>query len=427
MSDKIAHIRMVPCSASGMEPSVDDVRAVAREELGSIETINVIACMVRDSIDGQVAVALHKLGVMSFREQVAAVDNAPSLKFWPPNREPDFGAEDSDDWQCAEGHSGKMDVWHSLDSKNSIGDFCAGHPPPGYILRDSASAGASTREGEVGNETADLPPADASSSDGNVLVGANYLKILRKSVTDLEQKLGRRNEEIRTLQMQAAFPPKLRAPTDLELRDIVDTFRIAEKAHGCRNDGMIAALRKAAELGYVAKIDSPVVNVSGWNELQERLSTLEAAMHEAGWEVGEADSAFILRLYKELQTAKEDAEESDGVCKRLTDILRRTALALKGPAPENVWHSWHDLPEVAAKLKSLIESDSEEVPDLYDLVSQREHAVQAQDQFELDFRAAVQALIVKQHKRVTVAGITSEAWGYAEDMAFQRRTRVKEK
>lgn len=46
-----------------------------------------------------------------------------------------------------------------------------------------------------------------------------------------------------------------------------------------------------------------------------------------------------------------EVETSDEVLTKLSDLLRRTCDALKGPHPEPLTHhSWHNLPEVAAEL-----------------------------------------------------------------------------
>jgi hypothetical protein len=45
-----------------------------------------------------------------------------------------------------------------------------------------------------------------------------------------------------------------------------------------------------------------------------------------------------------------DADESEALRERLSALLTSTAIALRGPAPELVSWSWHDLPERAAAL-----------------------------------------------------------------------------
>ena len=51
-----------------------------------------------------------------------------------------------------------------------------------------------------------------------------------------------------------------------------------------------------------------------------------------------------------LRRLHEDAEESEALRERLSALLASTAIALRGPAPELVSWSWHDLPERAAAL-----------------------------------------------------------------------------
>ena len=52
----------------------------------------------------------------------------------------------------------------------------------------------------------------------------------------------------------------------------------------------------------------------------------------------------------ELRRLHADAEESEALRERLSVLLTSTAIALRGPAPELVSWSWHDLPERAAAL-----------------------------------------------------------------------------
>ena len=59
---------------------------------------------------------------------------------------------------------------------------------------------------------------------------------------------------------------------------------------------------------------------------------------------GLAAAAELRRLHAELV-------ESDAMREKMSDILRRTATALKGDPDELTLHSWHDLPEVARTLR----------------------------------------------------------------------------
>ena len=57
-----------------------------------------------------------------------------------------------------------------------------------------------------------------------------------------------------------------------------------------------------------------------------------------------AAAAELRRLHAELV-------ESDALREKMSDILRRTATALKGEPGELTLHSWHDLPDVAMTLR----------------------------------------------------------------------------
>ena len=54
----------------------------------------------------------------------------------------------------------------------------------------------------------------------------------------------------------------------------------------------------------------------------------------------------------ELRRLHTDAEESEALRERLSELLRNTAIALRGPEPELTRWSWHDLPELATALKA---------------------------------------------------------------------------
>lgn len=49
---------------------------------------------------------------------------------------------------------------------------------------------------------------------------------------------------------------------------------------------------------------------------------------------------------------RRDAEDTQRLIDRMSDLLTRTANALKGPPEALHLHSWHDLPEVAAAIKA---------------------------------------------------------------------------
>jgi hypothetical protein len=71
-------------------------------------------------------------------------------------------------------------------------------------------------------------------------------------------------------------------------------------------------------------------------------------------------------LAKEKQLAAKDAEieEESQLRERLSDILSRTAVALKGPNEELSLHSWHDLPEKAEELQQQLAAKDAEIASL---------------------------------------------------------------
>lgn len=60
--------------------------------------------------------------------------------------------------------------------------------------------------------------------------------------------------------------------------------------------------------------------------------------------------SFVAQLKTERNNALSDVDEYDILLRQLSDILERTANALKGEPGDLSKHSWHDLPEVAQKL-----------------------------------------------------------------------------
>ena len=48
---------------------------------------------------------------------------------------------------------------------------------------------------------------------------------------------------------------------------------------------------------------------------------------------------------------------TDDIREKLGHTLTRTAAALKGEPPADVWHSWHDLPEKATQLVERVQHD----------------------------------------------------------------------
>ena len=73
---------------------------------------------------------------------------------------------------------------------------------------------------------------------------------------------------------------------------------------------------------------------------------------------------FIYRHHAEIEAMEKESQESHDLIEKVSDILTRTANAMKGkPAPLHS-HSWHDLPEVAeamardaARLMFVFEAD----------------------------------------------------------------------
>lgn len=52
-------------------------------------------------------------------------------------------------------------------------------------------------------------------------------------------------------------------------------------------------------------------------------------------------------LQGQIKVLTDEEIASDDLRRRMSDILSRVAVALKGPNPKNGLHSWHDLGEVA--------------------------------------------------------------------------------
>ena len=55
----------------------------------------------------------------------------------------------------------------------------------------------------------------------------------------------------------------------------------------------------------------------------------------------------------ELRRLHAESLEAEALREKMSDILRRTANALKGEPDELTLHSWHDLPEVAIELATI--------------------------------------------------------------------------
>lgn len=82
-------------------------------------------------------------------------------------------------------------------------------------------------------------------------------------------------------------------------------------------------------------------------------------MQSAVWEGVRRIEAGRREATAEIERLKAELDEVHAANDRLGGILRRTAVALKGPEPETGLHSWHDLPELAAQMKAEL-ADSRE-------------------------------------------------------------------
>jgi hypothetical protein len=54
---------------------------------------------------------------------------------------------------------------------------------------------------------------------------------------------------------------------------------------------------------------------------------------------------------KRIEELESDVDEYDALRQKMGGILSRTAVALNGPEPRLTKWSWHDLPQIALKLK----------------------------------------------------------------------------
>lgn len=70
---------------------------------------------------------------------------------------------------------------------------------------------------------------------------------------------------------------------------------------------------------------------------------------EKGWYV---HVDFARQLERELAAVTAELADDDALRERMSDILKRTAIALRGPEPPLTAWSWHDLPELAEAAKA---------------------------------------------------------------------------
>jgi hypothetical protein len=109
---------------------------------------------------------------------------------------------------------------------------------------------------------------------------------------------------------------------------------------------LVAALRER----FMARMPDAV---------SEPLQALEAALNGTCEERSPALSlaeSEIVKATEAYERAVIERNEGDAVLEKLRDILHRTAIALKGPEGELTRHSFHDLPEVAARLRASVTS-----------------------------------------------------------------------
>ena len=59
-------------------------------------------------------------------------------------------------------------------------------------------------------------------------------------------------------------------------------------------------------------------------------------------------AGLFSRAAAEIEDLRRDLDENAALRERMADLLRRTAVALRGPEPPLTRWSWHDLPERAA-------------------------------------------------------------------------------
>lgn len=84
----------------------------------------------------------------------------------------------------------------------------------------------------------------------------------------------------------------------------------------------------------------------------------------------------ILALQAELERLSAELREGGELRERMGDLLRRTAVALRGPEPPLTSWSWHDLPERAAA------AQAEERAALIGLAEKQCRAMKNEDPFE---------------------------------------------
>ncbi|MDG2617712.1 hypothetical protein P7L53_15840 [Thermoleptolyngbya sichuanensis XZ-Cy5] len=92
--------------------------------------------------------------------------------------------------------------------------------------------------------------------------------------------------------------------------------------------------------------------VDAW-ALAEAIDVVLSELHAASYASTQAQL--------QVDQLQADLMESDEIREKLGHLLTRTAEALKGEPPEGTWHSWHDLPQMAALAIRLADDAAESV------------------------------------------------------------------
>ena len=80
-------------------------------------------------------------------------------------------------------------------------------------------------------------------------------------------------------------------------------------------------------------------------EAQEK--ALRCDLDMAGIERREQEATELVQLRAELAECRREMDLTDSTINKMADLLKRTAIALRGPEPSLTRWSWHDLPERA--------------------------------------------------------------------------------
>lgn len=135
------------------------------------------------------------------------------------------------------------------------------------------------------------------------------------------------NTNIHTCSYHCERPECVKRQRD-ELRDRMESALAQQPAP----DKFVASFRCESD-GIVGSKDAPIHSV---------------VVHDDG--VIEVVIDYWPEQAAEIGRVRTDLIEADAAAERLRNPLNEIAAALKGPPPDGVWHSWHDLPEKAAQL-----------------------------------------------------------------------------